>query len=225
MYSILQIDTGNCLPKTGAAEGGARWRYKAMSEIQVFRGELGLAGEAHAQLAQRALVAGVQHAGAVHLAVPQAAAAAAMARAVMRVGGGCDGRVPRSTSSTFKTLERLPRMSIFSLRIGSSMMGLMSMRESSMPAMRLDGVEHAGGARRSSGCWPCPLRSGPSGSWMAAAATPASLLLLARAGRNHRHGPAVVREQLLHDALYLVHRVRPSPYPACGRKGPCSNGG
>ena len=59
-----------------------------------------------------------------------------MARAVMVLVAAVMASAAR-TSSTFSTLERLPRMLIFNFRIGSSTMGLMSISESSMPASTL----------------------------------------------------------------------------------------
>ena len=71
------------------------------------------------------------------------------------------------------------------------MMGLMSVRESSMPAMALMALstqEEQALIRLLA----LPVTIGPSGSWMAAAATP-ELSLLARAGATTARS-AVVRE-------------------------------
>ena len=156
------------------------------------RSLLGYSGsevKAQAHFAQCAFVTGMQHA-VLCISQSRSFGSAAMARAVsVLVAAVMESAA--STSSTFKTLERLPRMSIFSLRIGSSMMGLMSVRESSMPAMALMALstqEEQALIRLLA----LPVTIGPSGSWMAAAATP-ELSLLARAGATTARS-AVVRE-------------------------------
>lgn len=128
--------------KTGVFRGGAPSLHRfaapeksACSEKQVLAGVFRLGGKAQAHFAQCAFVTECSM-QVLCISQSRSFGSAAMARAVsVLVAAVMESAA--STSSTFKTLERLPRMSIFSLRIGSSMMGLMSVRESSMPAMAL----------------------------------------------------------------------------------------